>query len=172
MIPTRYARDAATPKPVKPRPEDQERAILRDRVALRFGGDSAFYSPSADYVQMPVYETFVNAGSYLATLAHEVVHWSGHKYCLARKFGGSFGSPDYAREELVAELGAAMVCARLGIEGEHIDNHAAYIAGWLKVLRSDKRAIFTAASQAQAAADFILGDEAAGEEARPELLAA
>ena len=89
---------------------------------------------------------------------HELCHWTGHETRLGRDFKNAFGSKDYAFEELVAEIGAAFVGARLGIVGEHIDNHAAYLASWLKALKNDKRAIFKAAALAQAAADLVLAN--------------
>jgi antirestriction protein ArdC len=107
---------------------------------------------------MPDFERFETAGGYVATLAHELCHWTGHKSRLARKFTGQFGSKDYAAEELVAEIGAAFIGAQLGILGDHIDSHAAYIGSWLQALRNDKRAIFKAASLAQAAADMVLAN--------------
>ena len=123
---------------------------------IRHGGSSAYYCPPEDYVQMPVFESFRDAESYYATLAHECTHWTRHKHRLNRDFGREkFGDAGYAREELVAELGAAFLCADLGITLEDREDHAAYIGSWLKVLRDDKRAIFTAAAHAQRAADFL-----------------
>jgi antirestriction protein ArdC len=96
--------------------------------------------------------------SYYATLAHEATHWTRHESRLDREFGRKrFGDAGYAMEELVAEIGAAFLCADLGITPETRDDHAAYIASWLKVLKDDKRAIFTAASHAQKAADYLHG---------------
>ncbi|WP_298175065.1 zincin-like metallopeptidase domain-containing protein, partial [Novosphingobium sp.] len=85
-------------------------------------------------------------------------HWTGAKHRLDRDQKGAFGSKDYAAEELVAEIGAAFIGARLGFVGEHIDNHASYLASWLKALKNDKRAIFRAATMAQAAADMVLAN--------------
>lgn len=123
---------------------------------IRHGGNSAFYCPPQDYIQMPVFESFRDAESYYATLAHECTHWTRHKSRLDRDFGREkFGDAGYAREELVAELGAAFLCADLGITLDDREDHAAYIGSWLRVLRDDKRAIFTAAAHAQRAADFL-----------------
>ncbi|MED5545639.1 MAG: zincin-like metallopeptidase domain-containing protein [Pseudomonadota bacterium] len=116
----------------------------------------AYYAPGADFVNMPRFELFTSTSGFLATLAHELCHWTGHTSRLDRAQLNEFGSKDYAFEELVAEIGAAMVGARLGIFGEHIDNHAAYVESWLKALRNDKRMIFKAATMAQAAADLVL----------------
>lgn len=96
------------------------------------------------------------AESYYSTLFHELSHWTGADTRCKRSLRGRFGDEAYAAEELVAELGAAFICARLGITNEARPDHAQYLASWLKVLKNDNRAIFTAASQAQKAADFIL----------------
>lgn len=123
---------------------------------IRHGGNSAYYCPPQDYIQIPVFESFRDAESYYATLAHECTHWTQHKSRLDRDLGREkFGDAGYAREELVAELGAAFLCADLGITLDDREDHAAYIGSWLKVLRDDKRAIFTAAAHAQRAADFL-----------------
>ena len=106
---------------------------------------------------MPYFEAFRDSESYYGTLAHEVTHWTKHPARLDREFegGNRFGQEGYAMEELVAELGAAFLCADLGIMPEPREETAAYIQSWLKVLNNDKRAIFTAASHAQKAADFM-----------------
>lgn len=123
---------------------------------IRHGGDSAYYAIHPDYVQVPPFECFADPESYYATLAHECTHWTRHPTRLDRDFGRSrWGDEGYAREELVAELGAAFLCADLGLELTPRDDHAAYIDHWLKVLRDDKRFIFTAAAHAQRAADFL-----------------
>ena len=128
----------------------------------------AYYSPGADFVHMPALELFHTTGAYLATLAHELTHWTGHESRLNRSQLNAFGSKDYAFEELVAEIGAAFVGARLGIVGEHLDNHAAYLASWLKALRDDNRAIFKAAALAQTAADLVLAHAGLEDAADPE----
>lgn len=126
------------------------------RADLSHGGNRAFYRPSTDSIVLPPFEAFRDAESYYATLAHETTHWTSAKSRLDRDFGSKrFGSEGYAIEELVAELGAAFLCADLDIALEPREDHAAYIAHWLKVLKDDNRAIFTAASHAQRAADFI-----------------
>lgn len=123
---------------------------------IRHGGDAAFYAPGPDFLQMPNFESFRDAGAYYATLAHECTHWTRHETRLARDFGRKrFGDQGYAMEELVAEIGAAFLCADLELVPQIRDDHAPYIAGWLKVLKDDKRAIFTAASHAQKAVDFL-----------------
>lgn len=137
-------------------------------ASIAHGGNRAFYRRSTDAIQMPPFEAFRDAESYYATLAHECVHWTGHEARLAREFGSRrFGSEGYAMEELVAELGAAFVCADLDISvpsgdaddagAAHLAQHASYIANWLKVLKHDSRAVFSAASHAQRGADFLRG---------------
>jgi antirestriction protein ArdC len=122
------------------------------------GGSRACYVPSTDNIHMPCIDFFRDAESYYATLAHETTHWTRHKSRLDRDFGRKrFGDEGYAFEELVAELGAAFLAADLELTPEVRDDHAAYIASWIKVLKNDKRAIFTAASHAQRAADFLHG---------------
>jgi antirestriction protein ArdC len=125
---------------------------------IRHGGDMAGYSLKSDQVRMPPSEAFRDAESYYASLAHELTHWTRHPTRLDRDFGRKrFGDEGYAMEELVAELGAAFLSSDLDLTPELRPDHAAYIEGWLKVLKSDKRAIFTAASHAQRAADFLHG---------------
>jgi len=123
---------------------------------IRHGGNRAFYAIMADFVQMPPIECFEAAESYYATLAHETTHWTRHPSRLDRDFGRKrWGDEGYAMEELVAELGAAFLCADLGITPEVREDHASYIDSWLRVLKGDKRAIFTAAAHAQRAADLL-----------------
>jgi antirestriction protein ArdC len=130
-------------------------------VTVRHGGNRAYYSASTDHVQMPPLESFHDAGAYYATLGHETTHWTKHPTRLEREFGRKrWGDEGYAMEELVAELGAAFLCADLELTPEPRDEHASYIEHWLKVLKSDNRAIFAAASHAQRAADFLHGLQA------------
>ena len=129
--------------------------IVGTAANIRHGGQRAFYAPDADFVQMPEPALFRDSTSYAVTLLHELAHWSGHPNRLAREFGRRFGDQAYAVEELVAELCSAFVCADLGMAAESREDHAAYLSHWLQVLKADKRAIFTAAAQAQRAADFL-----------------
>ncbi|MCP5299083.1 MAG: DUF1738 domain-containing protein [Chromatiaceae bacterium] len=123
---------------------------------IRHGGNMAYYTITDDYIQMPPFESFRDAESYYATLAHETTHWTRHGSRLERDFGRKrFGDEGYAREELVAELGSAFLSADLGLTPEVRDDHSAYIESWLKVLKGDKRAIFSAAAHAQRAVDFL-----------------
>jgi len=125
---------------------------------IRHGGNSAHYSGGTDHVQMPVFGSFRSPEAYYATLAHELTHWTKHKDRLDRHFGRKrWGDEGYAREELVAELGAAFLCADLSLTPEPGTDHAAYFQSWLKVLKEDKRAIFSAAAHAQKAADYLHG---------------
>lgn len=125
-------------------------------ATVRHGGNQAYYSMASGHVQMPPFEAFRDAESYYATLAHELTHWTRHPSRLERDFGRKrFGDAGYAMEELVAELGAAFLCADLDLTPEPRPDHAAYIGNWLTVLKDDRRAIFTAASHAQRAADFL-----------------
>jgi antirestriction protein ArdC len=150
----------AIPEPPKPDFDaDSNVMALVDRLGLAEGlhhaGDSAFYSPTKDLINMPPMAAFNSANGYHSTLLHESVHATGHKSRLDRDFSKRFGDESYAFEELVAELGSAMLCAHCGIDGEMQENHVAYIANWLKVLKNDKKAILTASAKAQQALDFL-----------------
>lgn len=120
-------------------------------------GNMACYVPSEDRVEMIPFDRFREAKGYYSVLAHELTHWSGAKQRLNRDLSGRFRSESYAMEELVAELGAAFITGQLGLPSEPRTDHAPYIASWLKVLKNDPRAIFTAACKAQAAADYLAG---------------
>lgn len=121
------------------------------------GGNKAYYAPGPDRIGMPARDTFVSLDLFYGTGLHELAHWTGHKSRLARKFTGCFGDEGYAFEELVAEIGSAFLCAEARLPFESM-RHPEYIAGWLKALKNDKRAIFTAAGQAQRAADFVMSE--------------
>ena len=123
-------------------------------AVIRQGGNRAYFTPSGDYIQMPDFDAFNSPEGYAGTLAHELTHWTGHNTRLDRLTASKFGSEDYAKEELVAELGAAFLCADLGII-PMLENHASYLQSWLKVLKKDKRAIFRASSQAQKAVEHL-----------------
>lgn len=137
--------------------EEAEEFFTGTHATFRHGGNRAFYAHAADFIQLPPADAFRDAESYAATKAHELIHWSGNSRRMAREFGKRFGDNAYAFEELVAELGSAFLCADLGITPETREDHAAYLAHWLEVLKGDKRAIFTAAAHAQRAADFLHG---------------
>ena len=128
-------------------------AAVAARVVL--GGNRACYQPGTDTICLPDLAQFDQAAHFYATSAHEHVHWTGHPDRLARDLTGRFGSDAYAAEELVAELGAAMWCAQAGISATTRPDHAAYLAHWLRVLRSVPRALVTVAARAQAAVDHL-----------------
>ncbi len=158
-LPGHYLAPPAPALPAAARIARAEAFTAATGAAITHGGNSAFYSPSHDRVQLPPFEVFKDAESYYATALHELTHWTGHASRCARDFEKRhrFGSQAYAFEELIAELGAAFLCADLGITPEPRPDHADYLAHWLAVLKADKRAIFTAASAAQRAADFLHG---------------
>lgn len=131
-----------------------EEVIAASGVDFQIGGDKAFYVPSLDYVQVPPQPAFFQQVNYYRTCLHELTHATGHPNRLGRNLVNAFGSKDYAREELVAEMGSAFLCAALGISPTV--RHADYIGAWLEVLREDNRAIFRAASAASKAADWLL----------------
>jgi antirestriction protein ArdC len=130
-----------------------------DRVPalVRHNGTQAYYNQSRDEIVLPPVERFSSYDGYFATRGHETAHWSGHKKRLNRQFGTRFGDQAYAFEELVADISAAILGALLGLPEAQLDNHAAYVAHWVKVLKSDKNAILTAASKADEAVDYIAG---------------
>ena len=129
---------------------------------IKEGGDRACYIPSLDIIRMPDRKRFTGtetttpAEGFYSTLCHELVHYSGAKHRLDRDLTGRFGADSYAVEELVAELGAAFLCGDLGITSEPRVDHAQYVASWLKILKDDKKAVFTAASKASEAANWLL----------------
>jgi antirestriction protein ArdC len=150
-----YAKAEPRLDPVQ-RIESAEAFFAATLADIRHGGNQAYYSVTDDRVQMPPFEAFRDAESYYATLAHECSHWTRHPSRLDRDFGRKrWRDEGYAMEELVAELGAAFLSADLDLTLEPREDHAAYIASWLKALKNDKRAIFSAASHAQRAADFL-----------------
>jgi antirestriction protein ArdC len=138
--------------------EPEAAAIIarNSRAIIRVGGDRAFYSPSTDHIQMPPTAAFRSPAAYASVLMHETSHWSGHKERLDRDLSGRFGSHDYAREELRAELAQVMICSQIGLEDCDFTNGAAYIAEWLGKLRNDKKEVFRAASDAQRIAGYLL----------------
>jgi antirestriction protein ArdC len=146
--------------------EDEPRwasLFARIPVTLRHGGNRAFYSKAADYIQMPLREAFRDGSQYWATLAHETAHASRHETRLNRDFGQTrFGDAGYALEELVAELASAFIGAQIGLPADHLEDHAAYIDGWLKALSDNPSSFLTAASKAQAAADWVLAEMGQG----------
>jgi antirestriction protein ArdC len=124
-------------------------------ASVKHGGNQAFYSPASDHIQMPPMQAIKESVGYYSTLVHEHTHWTATADRCDRQLGSRFGDNAYAAEELIAELGAAFTCAHLGLSTDPREDHAAYIASWLKVLKADARAIFTAASKAQQACDWL-----------------
>jgi antirestriction protein ArdC len=134
-------------------------AAMPDPPEIVRAGSKAFYSPITDRVTLPPRKLFISAEEEACTAAHEISHSTGHEKRLAREGItelAPFGSPVYSREELVAELSAAYLCAEAGISNAVIRNQAAYVAGWLKKLRDDRKLLIHAAAEAQRAADYIL----------------
>jgi antirestriction protein ArdC len=125
-------------------------------ATVRHGGNQAFYAPVTDHIQMPPFPAFRDSIAYYSTLAHEHTHWTATAGRCDRQLGKRFGDNAYAAEELIAELGAAFTCAHLGLCTEPREDHAQYIQSWLRVLKADTMAIFTAASKAQQAADWLI----------------
>jgi antirestriction protein ArdC len=131
-------------------------AFLRSTGAdIREGYGEAYYVPSRDFISMPAFAGFKGADHFYGTVFHELTHWTAHGSRLDRDLKNRFGSRNYAGEELIAELGAAFLCAEFGFDGDL--RHAGYIGYWIELLKSDKRAFFTACSQASKAADYLRG---------------
>lgn len=128
---------------------------------VRIGGDRAYYHRADDFIQLPDPGRFTGTAtmsvseSFYGTALHELCHWSGAKHRLDRQFGTRFGDQAYAAEELVAEIGAAFLCAELQVTQDVRPDHAAYLGAWLRLLKSDSHAIFTAAARASEAASFL-----------------
>ncbi|GAA4414674.1 zincin-like metallopeptidase domain-containing protein [Quisquiliibacterium transsilvanicum] len=135
--------------------EAAEDVLWASGAEIQHGGSKAFYAPSQDRIQLPARSAFPEARDYYAVALHELTHWTGHPSRCNRPLMPRQTIEAYAFEELVAEMGAAFLCAHVGIPGRL--EHASYIESWLRAMRSDKRLIFTAASRAQAAADYVLG---------------
>jgi antirestriction protein ArdC len=148
------------PQPVKVRNRDERDGLADAFMAatqadIREGFGEAYYRPSDDYVSLPPFVSFKSADSFYNTTFHELGHWTGHKSRLNRDLKNRFGDRQYAAEELIAELAAAFLCAEFGFDNDL--RHAGYIQSWIGLLKADKRAFFTAASKAQAAADYLRG---------------
>jgi antirestriction protein ArdC len=151
-----YAPNPEPARPILERIANAEVFFGAIGADVRHGGNRAYYAPDSDHIQMPPFRAFDENVAYYSTLAHEHTHWTAISGRCDRQLGKRFGDNAYAAEELVAELGAAFVCAHLGLSTEPREDHAQYIQSWLKALRADKRAIFTAASKAQQAADYLI----------------
>ena len=157
-LPAHYYAQPVTPLPLSERLAEADQFVTATGAAIHLGGNQAYYSPAGDEIHLPPFEAFKDKESFYATALHELTHWTRHETRLDRDFGRQrFGDAGYAREELVAELGAAFLCADLGITPEIREDHADYIGHWLKVIQDDKHAIFQAAAHAQRAADYLQG---------------
>jgi antirestriction protein ArdC len=157
-LPEHYYAPLPAPAERLPLLEQTERFFAATGATIRHAGHQAYYSSSADVVVLPVPEAFRDAEAYAATKAHELTHWTKHSSRLDRNLGGRhFGDEGYAREELVAELGSAFLCADLGITLTPREDHASYIDHWVQMLNADTRAIFQAAAHAQRAVDYLHG---------------
>lgn len=145
-------------EPINPdqRNSDLDKFITATGIEIRTGSSKAFYSPSSDYIRMPEFDQFHSAHDYYSVAFHELTHATGHNSRCDRKFGTSCDSAEYAFEELVAELGAAFLCAATGVSPQPRPCHAGYLDRYLQLLEGDYRAIFRATSQAQKAADYLL----------------
>lgn len=145
-----------------------DRFITATGAKVEHGGERAFYRPSTDHIQMPDEGLFCGTGTmtrseaYYAVLTHELTHWSGASKRLNRDMGKRFGDAAYAAEEFVAEIASAFLCSELGITQDTRDDHAQYLAHWLKLLKDDNRAIFAAAAKASEAVAYLKGLQPAG----------
>jgi len=137
-------------------PEAAETIVANSGAVVRVGGDQAFYSPSTDHIQMPPGQSFHSDADWSSVMLHEMSHWSGAEARLNRDLRNSFGSHDYAREEMRVEIAMSFVCAELSIQW-NASNSVSYIAFWLERLRSDRKEVFRAAADAQRIADYLLG---------------
>lgn len=145
-------------KPEHERILHAETILSKWGVEVNFGGDRAFYSPANDRIGMPNLSAFVNPEAFYATWAHEAIHSTGHKDRLGRDMYNQFGTPGYAREELVAELGAVMLCDRLEI-GSNMVNHAAYLSHWATLLKESPKVLYRILSEARKAADLVCPED-------------
>jgi len=157
-LPDQYYGRPEAPSTAVERIAQAEEFFAATKADIRYRGDRAFYALENDYIQLPVIEAFRDAESFYATLAHESAHWTRHPTRLNREFGRkNWGDEGYAKEELVAELASAFLCADLNLTPQTREDHAGYIASWLTVLKNDKRTIFNAAAHAQKAVDYLHG---------------
>jgi HK97 family phage prohead protease len=138
------------------RVDELEKALSEVGAIVNHGGDRAFYRPSTDEITLPPFSSFKSKEAYYAVFAHELMHWTGHKDRLNRDHLGDFGSPEYAQEELVAEIASAFFMTAHGLTPEPREDHAQYLASWLKKLKSDPDALKSAFEQAQKAHDFAI----------------
>jgi antirestriction protein ArdC len=141
--------------PQGPTYEAAQAVLDNSGAQVLHGKPYAYYSPTADHIGIPPKARFDSIEAYWATLLHELTHWTSHPSRCGRKVEGRFGSDAYAREELVAEMGSAFLCAQVGVPLEGLQ-HDSYLDHWIRILQEDKRAIIRAASQARKASEFLL----------------
>ena len=137
---------------------DIDNMVSNTGASIRHSGNSAYYRPSEDYINMPIKSDFNDEAGYYATLLHELTHWSGAKHRLDRTKGKRFGDTAYAFEELIAELGSAFLCEKYAVKGDI--RHEGYIQSWLQALKNDNKMIFKASAYAQKSTDYIVNFEA------------
>ena len=142
-------------KTIVERIEDAETILSASKVAVRIGGDRAFYHPALDFIQLPPDQAFESPAMRASVALHELAHATGHPQRLNRDLTGRFGSSTYSREELRAELSSCLVGSELGLPSD-IPNHASYVKSWLDILKTDAREFFRAAADAQRIADYLL----------------
>ena len=156
-----YEPVAAPDQPMFERIGNAETFVSSTNAVIKHGGERAYYRPSEDLIQMPSPESFTGTDTstaqeaYYGTILHELTHWTSQDKRCDRKLGSRFGSQAYAAEELIAELGAAFLCAGLNITNQPRADHAQYLSHWLDILKGAKRAIFTAAAKAAQAVDYL-----------------
>jgi antirestriction protein ArdC len=156
-LPEKIVNGPAAPRVRNPETRDPlaDEFLASTGADIREGAGEAYYAPGRDFISMPAFEAFKGADLFYSVAFHELTHWTGAKPRLARDLSGRFGKAQYAAEELIAELGAAFLCAEFSFDGN--TRHAGYIATWIDLLKNDKRAFFTAASAAWKAADYLRG---------------
>lgn len=140
-------------------PVERAEAILdASKAQIKFGGNEAFYAPAPDFIQLPEKRQFPTATQFYATALHELGHWTGHETRLNRIMEGNFGSAEYAREELRAEIASLMLGSETGI-GHYFGQHAAYVDNWIKALKEDPYELYRASADAQKITDFVMDIE-------------
>ena len=153
--------EAQVHKPLPERIEKADEFVRKTGAIIEHGKDGAYYVPSTDKIHMPDMDKFHDmpdckaAEAYYATLFHEIIHMTGHPSRLDRKINNKYGSEKYAQEELVAELGSAFLAAEHDIEKAPVENHAAYISGWMKALKEEPGTVIVASSQASKAVNYL-----------------
>ena len=158
-LPAHFYPEPASPQDIAALRGDAQAFLDGIPVPIRERGDEAFYSPLADTITVPPGELFHSADARFSTIAHEAAHATGAKHRLNRQFGKRFGDQAYAAEELVACMAEAKLCAEFGMDVELHDNHAAYLAHWVAILKGEKTAIIQAAAKADQAIKWLKDNE-------------